>query len=221
MSDTPRERIFANLRAAVRQDSAPLPMPEPMAVENLSRGEKIERLKTLMEAVNTQVHVIESGTWVDKLKALAQERQLKTLLYPAGTPLGDVLETAWDGEPESLPQLLRYQDDVEDFKETLFEVDASVTSTVGGIAQSGSLIVWPTPQEPRLMSLVPPVHIAILDADKIYHTFNEALTQQQWANQMPTNALLISGPSKTADIELTLTFGVHGPKELIVLVLAN
>ena len=103
----------------------------------------------------------------------------------------------------------------------MFELDASVTSTVGGIAESGSLILWPTPQEPRLMSLVPPVHIAILEANKIYHTFNEAMEQQHWADQMPTNALLISGPSKTADIELVLTFGVHGPKELIVLVLAD
>ena len=42
---------------------------------------------------------------------------------------------------------------------------------------------------------------------------------QNWAAGMPTNALLISGPSKTADIEQTLAYGVHGPKELIVLII--
>ncbi len=221
MSDNARERIFSKLRSAVQQYASPVPTVAPMPVENLNREEKIDQLKTLMEAVHTQVHVVKSDAWVDKVKELAQQRQLGTLLYPAGTALGETLETGWNGEPEGLPQLVRYEDDIEDFKETLFELDASVTYTVGGIAESGSLILWPTPQEPRLMSLVPPVHIAILEANKIYHTFNEAMEQQHWADQMPTNALLISGPSKTADIELVLTFGVHGPKELIVLVLAD
>ena len=99
------------------------------------------------------------------------------------------------------------------------EVDASITSTRGGIAETGSLILWPTPDEPRLMSLVPPVHIAVLNASEIYTTFHEAMISQDWASGMPTNALLISGPSKTADIEQTLAYGVHGPKELIVLVI--
>ena len=70
------------------------------------------------------------------------------------------------------------------------------------------------------MSLVPPVHIALLDTDKLYTTFAEAIQAEDWvAEGMPTNALLISGPSKSADIEQTLAYGVHGPKELVVILL--
>jgi L-lactate dehydrogenase complex protein LldG len=69
------------------------------------------------------------------------------------------------------------------------------------------------------MSLTPGLHIAVLEAETIFNTFAEAMDRQGWLEQgLPTNALLISGPSKTADIELTLTFGVHGPKELVVLI---
>ena len=68
------------------------------------------------------------------------------------------------------------------------------------------------------MSLVPPVHIVLLDASKIYNTFFEAQQAEGWANGLPTNSLLISGPSKTADIQQTLAYGAHGPKELVVLI---
>jgi len=51
------------------------------------------------------------------------------------------------------------------------------------------------------MSLIPPIHLAVLHADTIFNTFWEAVNTEQWNSGMPTNALLISGPSKTADIE--------------------
>jgi len=64
---------------------------------------------------------------------------------------------------------------------------------------------------------VPPVHFAVLTAEKLHQTFAEAIAAEKWNQGMPTNALLISGPSKSADIEQTLAYGVHGPTELIVL----
>jgi L-lactate dehydrogenase complex protein LldG len=108
-----------------------------------------------------------------------------------------------------------------DFKETLFKVDVGITSTRGAIAETGAIVLWPGEKEPRLLSLVPPVHIAILEADKIFNTFCEMVQTENWPEHMPTNAVLVSGPSKTADIELVLAFGVHGPKELIVLILES
>jgi L-lactate dehydrogenase complex protein LldG len=118
-----------------------------------------------------------------------------------------------------LPELVAYTQPVEGFKDDLFnQIDAGITSTRGGVADTGAIVLWPTADEPRLMSLVPPVHVAVLDADCIYNSMAEMMAAEDWAAGMPTNALLISGPSKTADIEFTLVFGVHGPKELIVII---
>jgi L-lactate dehydrogenase complex protein LldG len=185
------------------------------------RNEKIQKLKGLMEAVRTEVHIVGVQEWVEPLKAILLKRQIKTLLYAPQTEIGETLQKQWPTEASSdgLPELIPYSGQIEDFKSTLFQMDAAITATSGGIAETGALILWPNKREPRLMSLVPPVHIAVLDGDQIFTTFAEAIQIQKWPEKMPTNAILISGPSKTADIELTLAFGVHGPKELVVLIL--
>jgi hypothetical protein len=107
---------------------------------------------------------------------------------------------------------------VEAWKDELFfHTPASLTGTLGGIAATGSLVLWPSPQEPRLMSLVPPLHIALLNASEVRDNLFELMHAQRWTDGLPTNALLVSGPSKTADIQQTLAYGAHGPKELLVL----
>ena len=219
MNDAARDHILNRLRAAIGEQTQVIPEPAELPLQPLDRSQKIDKLKTLMEAVRTEVHVIEDQDWTTHLKDLLKKRDLKKLLYAPGTPVGDRLQAAWEGASDELPELVTYEGQIEDFKEQLFGIDAAVTSTVGGIADTGALILWPDQKEPRLMSLVPPVHIAVLEADKIYTTFSEAMQANDWAQKMPTNVVLISGPSKTADIELTLAFGVHGPKELIVLIL--
>jgi L-lactate dehydrogenase complex protein LldG len=186
---------------------------------SLNRQEKIEMVKSKQEAVRAEVHVVPAEGWVKTLKEIVRQKKIGTLLYAPETELGKSIKSRWSIEEKGLSQLEGYEGDIEVFKEKLFAIDASVTSTIGAIAETGALMLWPDTCEPRLMSLIPPIHIAVLKADDICDDFHDAMARWNWAQGMPTNALLISGPSKTADIELVLAFGVHGPKELVVLIL--
>ncbi|HJU38919.1 MAG TPA: LUD domain-containing protein [Tahibacter sp.] len=130
-----------------------------------------------------------------------------------GTPLADALAAA-----DVASHLHWYDETIDTFKPTLFErIDAGITTTRGGIAETGSLIVWPDANEPRTLSLVPPLHIAVLHADALHETLHAAMRAQHWAARLPTNALLVTGPSKTADIQRLLVYGAHGPRQLVIL----
>jgi L-lactate dehydrogenase complex protein LldG len=216
-SRTARERILARLHASGTEQTDVPEAPLPAAL-SLGRDARIERLATLMTAIRTEVHVVDADSWAVKLKELAREKGWKQLLFGPGSPIGPAIEKAWPSDAGGLPELVPYLAQVETFKDDLFQIDAGITSVRGGVADTGAVVLWPTPSEPRLMSLVPPVHVAVLDADTIYNSLSEMMASENWSNGMPTNALLISGPSKTADIEFTLVFGVHGPKELIVII---
>ena len=104
----------------------------------------------------------------------------------------------------------------------LFNFDVGITNAQAGIAETGTLVLDSAAEQNRLISLVPPIHIAILDASKIYSTLGETLAALQSANKELSPAItFITGPSRTADIELTLTIGVHGPQELYVIINQN
>ena len=211
-----RANILARLRAVAPQDAVAVTEPAALPETELSHADKVARLKRLMEAMHAEVVVTDSQNWTPALKDLLRKRSLNGLLYAPATTIGTTLAANWEGD---LPPLIGYTAAVEQCKERLFAIDAAITSTKGGLADVGALILWPDANEPRLLSLAPALHIAVLEAAKIHGSLAEAIRRERWAQGMPTNALLISGPSKTADIELVLTFGVHGPKELIVLIL--
>jgi L-lactate utilization protein LutC len=99
----------------------------------------------------------------------------------------------------------------------IFGFDVGVSTAQVGIAETGTLILDSTYERHRLVSLVPPVHIAIINASAIVPTLGDALTLLQKQEISPA-ITFITGPSRTADIELTLTIGVHGPQELYVIV---
>jgi L-lactate dehydrogenase complex protein LldG len=178
--------------------------------------QRIQAFCDRMRSVRAEVHLVTPDQWPQRLRELAEGRKLGNLLYAPQGPLANEIESAWSRG--SSTELIGREQPVAEWKEELFYgVDAAVTSVRSGIAEVGSLILWPTSEEPRSFSLVPPVHFAVLQADRLHTSFAEAMAAEQWNRGMPTNALLISGPSKSADIEQTLAYGVHGPTELIVL----
>ena len=211
-----RTNILNRLRAVMPQNDLAIAESAAPPDAELSPAERLARLKQRMETMHAEVVLTDAKGWIDALKDTLRKRVCNGLLYAPNTALGKALAAAWDSD---LPPLTGYTEAVEQCKERLFAIDAGITSTHGGLADVGALILWPDADEPRLMSLAPALHIAVLDAAKIHDSLAQAMTREHWRDQMPTNALLISGPSKTADIELVLTFGVHGPKELIVLIL--
>lgn len=221
MSDA-RAAILGRLRLA-----RPIAVPAlPEWSVSVPSAERLERFRERLEASHAEVITSTSGEWpsllAERLRARGNERGLTggniNVLFAPGKPVGRQLANAWRDQPDL--RLVAYDQPVEAMKETLVNgVEASVTATRGGIAETGTLILWPSAEEPRLMSLLPPLHVALVEADLIFGTLTEAMAAQKWSEGLPTNALLISGPSKTADIEQTLAYGVHGPKELMVIVL--
>lgn len=100
----------------------------------------------------------------------------------------------------------------------LFNFDVGITNAQAAIAETGTLVLDSAAEQNRLVSLVPPVHIAILDASRIFATLGETLAALQSGDELSPAITFITGPSRTADIELTLTIGVHGPQELYVII---
>ncbi|PWH19516.1 MAG: hypothetical protein DDG59_02770 [Anaerolineae bacterium] len=94
------------------------------------------------------------------------------------------------------------------------QLKAGLTGMECAIAESGTLVLPSDRERPLTASLLPEIHLAILRKDDILPRLPEALRRQETFKSPVT--VLISGPSRTADIEMTLTIGVHGPKRVVV-----
>lgn len=216
--DTSRARasIFARLREA--HVDLPLQAPDVAAFYRAEPApDSADRLARFIERARgwqAEVHETTAVGWTQALAGLLVSKGIKHLLAGPDTTISAALRSA-----NLAATLSWYDTPIETYKTTLFtEIDAGITTTRGGIADTGSLLVWPTRNEPRTLSLVPPIHFAVLRADEIHETLHAAIAAQRWSDAMPTNALLVTGPSKTADIQRLLVYGAHGPKQLVILV---
>lgn len=98
-------------------------------------------------------------------------------------------------------------------------VDGALTGCTAAIAETGTLILTGGPREGRrALTLVPDLHICVVEAAQIYELLPEALAALRAGGLTRRPVTFISGPSATSDIELSRIEGVHGPRHLVVLV---
>jgi len=94
--------------------------------------------------------------------------------------------------------------------------EIGVTGCDAAIAETGSLAMISAPGRSRIVSLLPPAHLAIVTADRLTFSMAEFFADRAGALRHAASCTFITGPSRTADIELTLTLGIHGPGKVTI-----
>jgi L-lactate utilization protein LutC len=94
---------------------------------------------------------------------------------------------------------------------------AEVSEAAYGLAETGSVVLAASPDEPRARSLLPYVHVSLLPEDRVLPGLAELFAAV--GDDLPSALAIVTGPSRSADIEQSLTIGVHGPGEVHVVLL--
>ncbi len=91
--------------------------------------------------------------------------------------------------------------------------DVGVTSALWAVAETGTVVVSSAPPSGRVPSLLPPVHVTYVPVDRLVASTADLFRRLPGVGELPSNIVLVTGPSKSADIGMELALGVHGPGE--------
>jgi L-lactate dehydrogenase complex protein LldG len=105
-----------------------------------------------------------------------------------------------------------------ELRETASGIEVGISSPQYALVEPGALVVMSSGTDERLISLLPPAHIAVISADCILTGLDELYTVVPDPSNLSSSMVLIGGPSRTGDIEMTLVQGVHGPGELSLVI---
>jgi L-lactate dehydrogenase complex protein LldG len=234
MSDS-RARILARIREGVETNSALLqqhaalfPPPHPRAgvVANSAALDNVALFERELTALFGNVHVCTSvETALAQVTAILGDAGADRVLTWAESelPVPGVHGTLHANGVTTVEAHVPATTDRKAALAALEIVAACITGADAAIAESGSIALVSGPGRGRLASLLPPLHIALLSASRIVRSLPEALDLLA-RSFGPTffsdrsNVVFVSGPSRTADIELSLTLGVHGPRAVHVVI---
>ncbi|WP_175760111.1 LutC/YkgG family protein [Burkholderia ambifaria] len=223
-----RDAILARLRAAapgVATNAAPAldaridthyaarrapAAPDPLVLA--------QTMQTALAASHAEVWCASADAWPAQLAARLADAGVRRLLLDPARPESAALAQALPDAVAPVP----FDRPIDAWKGELFDtIDAGFTVARSGIATTGTVVLAPDAGTPRTVSLVPPLHVALVHANTLHADLHAAVHAERWHAGMPTNVVLVSGPSKTSDIQQTLAYGAHGPRNLWVVIVTE
>ncbi len=203
--------LLARLRASTRSlpHTEPLPPPPDETLHEVASGANLADLfARAAEAVGCRVWRTGLCGWVEVMRGILYEERARSVLVEAQPGTALTAERAAALAAALTQAGIEVRGTCDD--NTLFAVDAAITGVQAAVAETGTVVCTSGASSARGASLIPPTHVAcVMEAQLIADLFD--LFAHLAAAELPANVNLITGPSKTADIEGVLVTGMHGP----------
>ncbi|MHC4441467.1 MAG: LutC/YkgG family protein [Planctomycetota bacterium] len=213
MPGTSQKEFFKQIKAALTDRGQPVDLPDDLEIARVISTQEnlIEIFITNAKQAGMNAYRLPNEkTAVDKIIAIIQETGGKNaIITNENMPAREQLIQALKQKGIQLKD--------PDDQNAAFDAEFGITGADAAIAETASLCINSGDQKRRLASLAVPNHIAVIRANQIIPDLLD-WTQNQPTN-LPANTVLISAPSKTADIEMILVLGVHGPKEEHIIII--
>ncbi len=175
----------------------------------VSHAEQLDLMESMLKELSATVVRLDSEAEVPQAVAdYLKNENLPPQVRMA--PRDDLRQLPWDGQP-----LLEIAEGIAEAEDA-----TSITGAFAGIAETGTLMMASGPEAPITLNFLPENHVVVLRASQVTGTYEEAwarLRQLVGPGKMPRAVNMITGPSRTGDIEQTILLGAHGPRRLHVL----
>lgn len=204
-----KEEILARIRTNLTSRCAD-PLPEPrMRIPNIDRAGRADLL--LARAAALAARTLRASSREEALRYVAEMLDGRQAVASNAPFLIDCGVT-------SLPNVRSQIRDREELQAACASAAYGITSADYALADTGTLVMLSSAEEARMISLLPPAHIALVPEERILSSLDELLAILPRPAEQTSSMVLITGPSRTGDIEQILVRGVHGPGEIHIVV---
>ena len=198
-----------------------------LAVKSKSMATEEIELNPHLESQGVDVVETDLGEWIIQLAGEHPSHLLAPALHKTREQIAELFSevSGQDLSKAGLGQLVKVARD--HLRQSFIDADMGISGANIAIADTGTLVILSNEGNGRLVTTLPPVHVALVGIDKVVPALDDAteilkvLAPSATGQKMSVYVSFITGPSRSADIELSLTVGVHGPKELHIVILDN
>lgn len=222
MNRSARDEILTRLKGTSPRELPPRPEMRPLRELALSPEEMIAKFTEELALQEGVVHRVKSNDEVlMKLTEIAASEGLKEVIVSTDEVVASLDLPSWGNNHGVTVRSSADFSDRNAFKDEAFtKADAGITGADYAVAESGTLGSIHDKDQPRLLSLAPIMHIAIVPVARMVAVYEQA-TEAVYGDKktIPPHFTFITGPSMTADIKATPFKGMHGPRRLIVILI--